>query len=183
MQKLVAGFVFALVGGATLLASQDMPEMPGPQKEHEWLQQLVGEWETESEVNAGPDQPGQTFKGKESVRSIGGLWVMAEFSADMGMPFTGILTAGYDAEAKKYVGTWIDSMTSYMWHYNGAVDAAGKILTLETEGPSPMTPGKRCKFKESFEIKDKDHKVFTSTMQMEDGTWTTFMTTKYQRKK
>ena len=64
-----------------------------------------------------------------------------------------------------------------------AVDDAGKTLTLETEGPCPLKPGQRCKFKEVIEVKDKDHKVFTSSMQGDDGKYTTMLTINYRRKK
>jgi len=42
-----------------------------PQKEHQWLQQLVGEWTYEGEASMGPDKPPEKFQGTESVRSIG----------------------------------------------------------------------------------------------------------------
>ncbi len=101
----------------------------------------------------------------------------------MEMPMTGVMTLGYDPEKKKYVGTWVDSMTSHLWRYEGTVDAAGKVLTLDTEGPNPAAPGKTAKFKERIEFKSKDHKVFTSSMQGDDGEWVTFMTMNSKRKK
>jgi hypothetical protein len=60
---------------------------------------------------------------------------------------------------------------------------AGKKLTLETEGPSPLDPDKTAKFQETLELKDKDHKVFTSFMQGDDGKWTKIVTMEYRRKK
>jgi hypothetical protein len=54
---------------------------------------------------------------------------------------TSVLTLGYDADTKKYVGIWIDSFNSYLWKYEGTVNAAANALTLETEGPCPMAPG------------------------------------------
>ncbi len=44
-----------------------------PQQEHEWLGQLIGDWESEMECVMGPDQPPMKSKGTESVRSLGGL--------------------------------------------------------------------------------------------------------------
>ena len=54
-----------------------------PQKEHAWLQNLVGEWTSEMECVMGPDQPPIKNKGIESVRSISGLWTMGEGSGQM----------------------------------------------------------------------------------------------------
>ena len=54
-----------------------------PQKQHQWLQSLVGEWTYESECSMGPDKPRQKFKGSESVRSLGGLWVLCEGQGEM----------------------------------------------------------------------------------------------------
>jgi hypothetical protein len=102
----------------------------------------------------------------------------------MEMPYAGILTVGYDPEKKSYVGTWVDSMQGYMWKYTGTVDDAGKTLTLETKGPCPKKPpGTLANFKEVLELKDKDHKVFTSSMQEDDGSWTKMVTMNYRRKK
>jgi hypothetical protein len=101
----------------------------------------------------------------------------------MGTSVEARLTIGYDTKKKKYVGTWIDSMTSYMWNYEGSVDDTGKILTLNTEGPGFAGGDKLTKFKEVIEIKNKDERTFTSSYQNEDGTWTQLMSVKYRRKK
>ncbi|MGH8728980.1 MAG: DUF1579 domain-containing protein, partial [Burkholderiales bacterium] len=108
-----------------------------PQKEHEWLQKLVGEWTYESDCSMGPGKPNEKFKGTESVRSLGGLWILAEGRGEMpgGGAATMLITLGYDPQRKRYVGTWIGSMMTYLWVYDGGLDAAGKVLTLNAEGP------------------------------------------------
>jgi len=163
---------------------QQMPPMTTPQKEHQWLQQLAGEWDADCEFTMEPGQPPVKSKGTESARMLGGFWLVAENKGVMmDKPFTGILSIGHDIDKKRFVGTWVDSMAPLLWNYTGSVDDAGKKLTLEAEGPCPMQPGKIFKFKESLEIKDADHKVFTSMMQGEDGKWTTNGTITYTRKK
>src|SRR5688572_5687918 len=103
MKKIaIAGFVGLLVAGPAVVRAEETPSLPGPAKEHEWLQQLVGEWDSESEMIAEPGAPPQKWKGTESVRAIGGFWVMAENTFDfLGTPVTGILTLGYDARKEK----------------------------------------------------------------------------------
>ncbi len=175
----VAALTVSLVGQA-----QDMPQLPGPQKEHQWLQQLVGQWEGDVEAIVAPNQPAVKSKVTENVRAVGGFWIVCENQGDfMGVPFSGILTLGYDAQKKHYVGTWIDSMTGYLWTYRGQVDPEGKALTLHAEGPSPENPDKLMRFKEVLAIQGPDHKVFTSAIEGADGTYTTFMTIDYRRKK
>src|SRR5688572_16447612 len=115
-----------------------------PQKEHQWLQKLVGEWTSESEMEMEPGKSPERCKGTESVRSLGGLWIVGEGSGEMpgGGLATMILTLGYDPQKGRYVGTWVGSMMTHLWIYEGSLDAAGKVLTLDTEGPSFVGDGK-----------------------------------------
>jgi Protein of unknown function (DUF1579) len=184
MQKLITMLAVALSAATTLVQAQDPSAMPQPTKEHEWLKQFLGEWEYDVEVFMAPDQPGMKHKGAESFHAIGGFWVVGEGKSEMaGTSYSHVLTLGYDSGKKKYIGTWIDSMTGYLWKYEGSVDNAGKILTLESEGPSPMIPDKTCKFKDVTEFKDKDHRVFSSSMLGDDGKWVTFVKVDSRRKK
>jgi len=176
----IAGFIVTLLAATVVIVAQ---ETPGQEKEHAWLKQLIGEWESELEMTMGPGQPPQKMKGTESVRAIGGLWIVADVRGNSPMgPMTALLTLGYDPQKKKYVGTWIDSMVNHLWLYEGTLDPAGKILTLDTEGPSMMDPEKRAKYRDAWEIKSKDHKVLTSSVLGEDGKWSTMLTVNYRRK-
>ncbi len=155
-----------------------------PQKEHQWLQRFVGEWTFEGEATMEPGQPPSKFTGTESVRSIGDLWFLAEGQGEMpgGGPATTLLTLGYDSQKQRYVGTWIGSMMTHLWVYDGALDAAGRVLTLATEGPDMAVEGKMAKYKDVIEFKSDDHRVLTSHMLGDDGEWHGFMTANYRRK-
>jgi hypothetical protein len=87
-----------------------------PQKEHQWLQKLVGEWTYECKASMEPGKPPEKLEGSESVRSLGGLWVVCEDRG--GMPGAGmattLMTLGYDPQKKQYVGTWVGSMMTYL---------------------------------------------------------------------
>lgn len=87
-----------------------------PQKEHEWLHKLVGDWTYETVAPPEPGKPATKATGAESVRSLGGLWVLAEGRGDMpgGAPAKTLMTLGYDTDKKRYVGTWIGSMMTYL---------------------------------------------------------------------
>jgi hypothetical protein len=156
-----------------------------PQKEHQWLDQLVGEWTYENESVMGPDQPPMKFTGTDSVRSLGGLWAICEGRGDMPGGGTGymIMTIGYDPATKRYVGSFIGSMMTHMWIYDGELDAAGKVLTLNAEGPSFSPEGGMANYQDIIEIVSPDHRILRSQFQNADGSWTQFMTAHYRRAK
>jgi hypothetical protein len=181
---------FALAAALGLFAvgsyaiAQEMPEMPKPQKEHQWLEQLAGEWTSVMEATMGPDQPPMKSEGTQSAKMIGGRWLAATGQGEMmGEPVTSVLTLGFDPAKGKYVGTFIASCTNDLWTYEGKVSDDGKKLVLDTEGPNMMTPGTTSKYQETIEIKDKDHYVFTSSIEGPDGKMIKFMTADYTRKK
>jgi hypothetical protein len=137
--------------------------MAEPQAEHRWLRQLVGAWRYEVECTMGPGQPMSKSSGTEAVRTLGGLWVVAESRGEMpsGGPATMLLTLGFDPRRGRFVGTWAGSMMTHLWMYDGALDAAGKVLTLDTD----------------------DHRVLTGRRLGDDGRWHVLMTARYHRVK
>ena len=182
MRKIaIAGFVAALLAlPATLIAQGP----PGPAKEHEWLQRLAGDWETELEVMTAPGQPPLKVKATETIRRIGQLWVLSEADTKPpAMPFARALAVGYDTAKKKYVGTWVDSNSTHIGRYEGTTDAAGNTLTLEGEIPHPYDAVRMVKVREVIELKGPDEKVVTTSLQGDDGNWFPLVTAKAQRKK
>jgi len=164
------------------VSAEDAPAPPTPEKEHVWLQQLAGEWDSEAEIPAGEGQPPMKVTGTESARMLGGFWLHSETRSEMmGTPFVGVMTVGFDPATRKYVGTWVDSTTSRLWRYEGSVDGTGRILTLNSEGPHPSDPAKTAKYREVIEIQDKDHKTFTSQIEI-DGKWERIIRVSYTRK-
>ena len=153
------------------------------EKEHEWLEQLAGEWTYETECSMGPDQPPMKSTGTERVRSLGGLWVVCEGQNEMpecGVATT-VMTLGYDPRKKCYRGTFVASMMSHLWIYEGGLDAIGRALTLDTEGPNCLAEGKMAKYQDIIEIKNTNHRTLRSRVLGDDGTWNAFMTANYRR--
>ena len=153
------------------------------QKEHQWLQKLVGEWTYETEVTMGDEQPPEKAMGTETVRSIGGLWVVAEGQGEMpgcGQATT-LMTLGYDPQQQQYVGTWVGSMMTYLWRYEGELDATETILTLDSDGPAMTGDRKMAKYRDAIAFKSDDHRVMTSQVLGDDGQWNHFMTANYWR--
>jgi hypothetical protein len=179
LSTICAVFALALTSFAS---AQEMPEMPKPQKEHEFLQKFVGEWESVGKRTMGEGQPPMECNGTATTRMLGEFWMISEGKGDaMGSPMENVMQLGFDTKKGKYIGTWIDSMFNHMWHYEGT--AEGDKLTLFAEGPNMMEPGKMAMYRDEFEFKSPDHYVLTSSAQGEDGKWTTFMTADVRKKK
>jgi hypothetical protein len=160
-----------------------MPMKLEPHEEHDWLSKLMGSWTFENEAIMEPGKPPVKFSGKETVRSLGGLWVLCEGEGEMpggGVGHT-IMTLGYDPAKKRFVGTFIGSMMTNLWIYEGELDAAGKVLTLHTEGPTMAGDGKTAKYNDVIEVKDADNRVLRSNVLGDDGKWSGFMTGSYKR--
>jgi hypothetical protein len=157
---------------------------PTAVKEHELLRKFVGEWESECQGTFGEGQPAFTCQGALTSRMLGDFWVVNESTTEMmGVKVTAVQTIGFDPATGKYVGTWVDSMTSHMWKYEGTLDEATQTLTLEAEGPNFMAEGKTAMFRDIYQFKTPDQIDASSQMQADDGTWTTFMSGSMRRKK
>ncbi|MBD1914094.1 MULTISPECIES: DUF1579 domain-containing protein [unclassified Leptolyngbya] len=168
----------------TIQIEQSSPMPVHPQKEHQWLQKLVGEWTYETEAMMGPDQPPVKSTGTETVRSIGEIWILAEGQGEMpgcGLATT-LMTLGYDPQKQRYVGTWVGSMMTHLWQYDGELNADETVLTLNSEGPAMTGDEKLGKYKDVIEFKSDDHRILTSHMLRDDGQWQHFMTAHYWRK-
>ena len=113
---------------------------------------------------------------------LGEYWVVSEVEGSfMGMPFSSVFTLGYDPGKEKFVGTWIDSLSSNFWHYEGTLSADGKTLTLVKQDPCGGTPGKSAVLEDVMEIQSRDQKTLTSRA-LVDGEWRTMLTIRSRRK-
>ncbi len=129
---LIVGLVFVLP------VSTVMAQLPTASDEHKILRLEQGEWDAAVTMFVGPagpyDHPVKST-GKESNRMIGDFWIVSDFSGDFGgMSFTGQGQFGYDANKKKYIGTWIDSLSPSITKMVGSYDADSKTMTYETSG-------------------------------------------------
>lgn len=152
-----------------------------PTPEHHWLQQLVGEWAYESTCTIGPDAQAVTTRGRETVRAIGGLWVVGELTGTMpdGAPMTGLITLGYDPARAAFVGTWIGSPMAFMFTYTGQLE--GDTLTLSTPGPSFDDPAVITEYRDVVRVAGPGERWMVSQHRGPDGSWTDFMRAHYTR--
>jgi hypothetical protein len=185
MRKLsmICGLV-GVLAVASVCPAQEMPEMPKPTKEHELLDKFTGKWKSRAEATMAPGQEPMVCEGTETSRLMGGFFLVQEGEANMmGMPMSSLMTIGYDVPKKKYVGTFVCSAGGELWQYEGSMDPSGKKLILTTEGPNMADPKKQAKYRETLQLVDADHKVFTSEMDAGDGKWQPIVKVTYERVK
>lgn len=95
---------------------------------------------------------------------------------------TTLMTLGYDPQKQRFVGTFIGSMMTNLWVYEGSLDAKHRRLTLDTEGPNAAAGGKITRFQDVVEYVDTDHRILSSRMLGDDGQWCEVMTAHYRRR-
>jgi hypothetical protein len=75
----------------------------------------------------------------EQKMLFGGRYLQQEYTGEMmGHEFTGINLVGYDNHTKKYVSTWIDSMSTGIYYFQGTASADGKTITQESSYDDPI---------------------------------------------
>ena len=151
-----------------------------PQKEHQWLDQLVGKWDFEHNCEM-PDGSHSTANGKMTCRSLGGMWLICESSGDSpDGSWASIMTLGFDPIKNQFVGTFIGSMMANIWPYHGVLDATGKRLPLYSEGPKLDGSGS-CKYRDTIALIEADSWLFISEFESGEAEWHQFMVAKHTR--
>jgi hypothetical protein len=155
-------------------------EMPKPGPEHQILTKEVGTWDATVEMLMPPSPPS---KGVETnTLGPGGLWIINDFKSEMmGAPFHGHGITGWDPAKKKYVGTWVDSMSTSVAITESTYNAADRSMTgyINTVGPD----GSPARLKAVTQMQDDDTRVFTMYMPGPDGKEAPSMRITYKRRK
>jgi Protein of unknown function (DUF1579) len=161
---------------------------PEASPEHAILKKDVGTWDATMKFWMGPDgkadpsaQPMES-KGTENGRLVGEFWLINDFNGDFGgMPFEGHGTTGYNPQAKKFQGSWVDSMTPFAMHMEGTYDEKTKTMTSMGKGVGP--DGKETKSKSTV-VYDGDNKRTMTMYELKAGTeneWVRSMEIVYTR--
>lgn len=152
-----------------------------PQPQHQWLDQLIGNWDFEHDCQM-PDGSKSKTQGTMNCRSLGGLWLICESrgkSADS-EEWSSIMTLGFDPVQNQYVGTFVASIMANIWPYHGTLDPNGKRLPLYSKGPKFEGEGLGS-YRDTIEIIDDNTWLFLSEQQSDDGQWVQFMAGKHTR--
>ena len=186
----LAGLAAAQDKPATAGAPQAMPPMPKPGPEHAIFKDVAGTWDATVESFMAPGAPPSLSKGEETSRvGCGGMCLITDFRGSFVMgppgtpatPFEGHGTETYDKAKKKYVGTWIDSMSTGLSVSESTHDAATRTMTGWMEGPDMS--GSVSKMKATTVMKDPNTRVFSMYNVGPDGKETLGMRITYTRKK
>jgi hypothetical protein len=132
---LILAFAISLAAAAPARA-QEQAQLPQVSDEHKFLHKDVGTWDATMKIFPAEGAEPIESKGTETSELMpGGMWLISRFKGDIfGMPFSGMGTMGYDPVDKKYVGTWVDSISPHLTVIKGEYDAATKTLTSVAEG-------------------------------------------------
>ena len=140
----------ASVVAATSLRADDKPKSPPipdaaamkrwqecctPGENHAWLGRFVGSWDSVTKIWMAPGAPPAESKGtSENKWLVDGRWLMSSSTGSMmGQPYSATGIMGYDNFRKKYVMTYVDSMTTAMLASEGHRTQDGE--TLISYGP------------------------------------------------
>jgi Protein of unknown function (DUF1579) len=81
---------------------------------------------------------------------------------------------------RKYVGTWVDSMTPRIMTFKGDYDPQTKTMTRMSDGRDPTT-GQTIKFKTITQYTDDDTRLFEMYLIIPDGQLWKMMEIGYKR--
>ncbi len=171
---------------ATLLLSANLIHA---EKQHTDPRQVlaneVGTWDAESKFWMSPDGKPMVSKAVETNTMLGDNWILSTFKSNLGdEPFEGRGQFGYDPVSKKYIGTWIDTMSPYLGVMEGTLDESNGVLTMMSTARDPQT-GKKSTSKLVSSFSDDNHKKFEmfAPVAGKEGKWWKVMEVNYARRK
>jgi len=173
-----------VMSSAFLLCSVAVAQLPGPTAEHELLKGEVGTWDAKMKLFTAPGEEPTVTDATETIElGPGGLWILSKFESElMGMPFAGRGVTGYDPVKKKYVGTWIDSMSPNLMTIEGEYDPATKTTTSFGEARDPVS-GATIKYKQISRTIDENTRTFEMYRPEKNGEYVKMMEIAYTRRK
>lgn len=111
-----------------------------PGAPHKLLAKMVGSWDTWTKSWMEPGKPPEESAGFcEQKMIIGGRFLQQECTGEMmGGTFNGIGFTGYDNHTEKFVSTWMDSMGTGIYFFEGPASADGKSFTQKSHYDDPV---------------------------------------------
>jgi hypothetical protein len=131
-----------------------------PGEPHKQLASLAGSWTTTTKEWMEPGKPPLESTGSVEMKMLlGGRFLQQDFNGDMmGQPYSGIGITAYDNLGKRYVSTWIDTMSTGIFTMEGTASADGKTITLRGQHDEPG--GGRMAHRAVWKIVDSNTQTF-----------------------
>jgi hypothetical protein len=147
---------------------KQMMELAKLNENHKLLADLAGTWTYTIKMWMNPDPTAKPSESKgTAVRKplMEGRYFVLDVTGKMQIPgpdgkmkemtFKGMGIDGYDNVKKKFVGAWLDNMSTGIFMSEGDYDPATKTFTYNAE--MEAMPGMKTKVREVIKIVDKDH--------------------------
>ncbi|MGA7826625.1 MAG: DUF1579 domain-containing protein [Geobacteraceae bacterium] len=110
-----------------------------PSAAHKLLSRMEGSWDVKSTCWMAPGSPVESSGTSEQKMVLDGRFLQQEFAGDMmGSPFDGIGYLGYDNHKGKYVSTWMDTMGTGIYYFEGSAGSDGRSITLTCDFDDPV---------------------------------------------
>jgi hypothetical protein len=111
-----------------------------PSAPHKMLAKLTGTWTTKTKAWMEPGKSPMEGTGTcEQKMILDGRYLQQEYTGEMmGRPFTGINLLGFNNHTKKYVSTWIDSMSTVIYYFEGTASEDGRTITQKCGYNDPV---------------------------------------------
>ena len=194
----ILAFVVAMVVAAGPLAAQEQaPEMDEAMqammaayaeyaevgREHELMARAGGEWKVRVKMWTSPGTPPMVSEGTSSVKLImDGRYMLEEYNASTPMGhFEGLGLHGYDNIKNRYVGVWIDSMSTGIMRAEGTANEDASVLSFTGESPDPVA-GAYKQQRSTMTIVDANTHRFETFEKTPDGTEWRNMEILYERR-
>jgi len=115
-------------------------DLATPGAPHKLLAGMAGNWSVKGSCVMEAGKPPVEHTGASEQRMIlGGRFLQQEFSGEMmGSPFSGIGFTGYDNHSGKYVSTWMDSMGTGIYYFEGTAGSDGKSIIQTCDYDDPV---------------------------------------------
>lgn len=153
--------------------------VPGPH--HERLEYMIGEWDT---VVTMTEENGAEVRSKGRATNtwiLGKRYVRNEYRGDfMGQPFEGLGYTGYDNINKRYVSSWMDTMSTGIMYEEGQFDETARQFVMLGAFEAP--DGTKMRSRSTIRVIGKDrHTITFEHASAGDEDYTKVMEVEYTR--
>lgn len=152
-----------------------------PAVSHARLTPMVGTWKAKTSFVMAPGTPPEVHDGTSVHRFVlGGRYLEQVYKGtSMGMPFEGIGYTGYDNVQQRYVGTWMDTMSTGLMSSVGVGRPTDERIDSVAEAIDPS--GKKLVFDTIIRIRNHEHHSYEMWTKGPDGKKYRVMIIEYER--